>query len=492
MIKKRFLFISFCGLLPATVIHAQQILSLQHVVQQAQQQSPSYYKARSNALNSLYAFRYYVAGRRPQLRLQASNNSSFLGNIESIRQPDGTYAFNRSSYSYSFAGLVADQIVPFTGGQISLATNLQRNDVFDPSSDISYLSAPFSISYSQPMLLYNGYKWEARILPLMYEESKKQYIEALEKVSLESANYFFNALMAQQQVLILQQNVANTDTLYRISKGRFELGKIAENELLQIELNLLNAQNNLEQATLNKEIAYRQLTQFLSMPKGSNVQVSLPDTVPSLIIPVDVAQREAEDNRQAVLSFRRQRLEAEQEVAQARGNNGYQLNLSANFGQSRRGDNLKQAYSGASLQQNQLLSVGIAVPIVDWGRARNKVRQAKANQELVEIDVQQQERNFEQEIYLQSQQFNIQQKLLESAAKADQIAQQRYEITKQRYFIGKISITDLNLAQQENVQASQNYINALRSYWTSYYTVRLLTLYDFEKGQKIKYDFTTR
>jgi len=491
MIKSSLLFSVF-GLLTCTTAVAQQTLSLSGVVQQAQQQSPSYYRARSSALNSLYAFRYYVAGRRPQLRLQATNASSFLGNIESIRQPDGSFAFSRSSYSYTLTSLTADQIVPFTGGQLSVATNLQRNDVFDPVNSISYLSTPFSLSYSQPMLLYNPYRWDARIQPLLYEESKKQYVEALERTGLEATGYFFDALMAQQQEWIYKQNVDNTDTLYRISKGRFELGKIAENELLQIELNLLNARNSLEQATLAKEIAYRELTQFLALPKGSSVDVSLPDTIPSLQIPLEVAQREAQSNRRAVLAYRRQRLEAEQQVAEAKGNSGYQLNLSANFGQARQGTSLKNAYGGGNLQQNQLLSVGVSIPIMDWGRARNRIRQAKANQELIEVDIQQQERNFEQEIYLQTQQFNIQRKLLLSASKADTIARQRYEITKQRYYIGKISITDLNLAQQEKDLANQNYINALRSFWTSYYTVRLLTLYDFEKSQKIKYEFAER
>lgn len=492
MIKINSLVLFLCGLLTYTCSYAQQTLSLNDVVQLAQKNSPSYYRARSNALNSLYAYRYYAASRRPQVKLQASNNSSFLGSTQSIQQPDGTYAFSRSSYSYSSAGLTADQIIPFTGGQLSLATNLQRNDVFDPTSDISYLSVPFSVNYVQPMILYNPYRWDKKIQPLLYEESKKQYIEDLEKIALQSSDYFFNALATQQREKILLQNVANTDTLYKISKGRYELGKIAENELLQIELNLLNARNNLEQATLSKEIAYRQLTQFLNMPKNSVISVSLPDNVPALQISVDSAQREAMDNRQQVLSFRRQRLEAQQQVAQAKGNNGYELNLSANFGQARQGNTFKQAYTGNSLQQNQLLSVGVAIPLVDWGKARNKIRQAKANQELIEIDVQQQERSFEQEIYLQTQQFNIQQRLFATAAKADIIAAQRYEITKQRYFIGKISITDLNLAQQEKDQASQKYIDALRGFWTAYYTVRQLTLFDFEQKGKIRYDFVER
>jgi outer membrane protein TolC len=484
-----------CGMLSCLGSYAQtdsNLLNLTQVVTLAQQQSPSYYKARSNALNSLYAYRYYSAGRKPQLTMQASNNSSFLGNIESIRQPDGTYAFSRSSYSYSLVGLSADQIIPFTGGDLSVSTNLQRNDVFSPTKDLSYLSNPFLITYTQPMLLYNPYRWDKLIQPLLYDESKKEYVEDLERVALEANGYFFDALTAQRQVEIFQSNVANTDTLYQISKGRFELGKIAENELLQIQLNLLNARNNLEQAVLKKEIAYRQLTQFLNMPKNKTISVTPPDDIPSFLVDLDTAEKEAENNRQAVISFRRQRLQAEQNVASARGNNGYQLNVMANLGQAQQGNTLGHAYNGANLQQNQLLSVGVAIPIVDWGKARNKIRQAKANQELVEIDLQQQERSFEQEIYLQTQQFNIQQHLLASAAKADTIAGQRYEITKQRYLIGKITITDLNLAQQEKDQASQGYIDALRAYWNSYYTVRVLTLYDFEKKGKITYAFSEK
>lgn len=468
--------------------HAQQMLSLSGVIDQAQKGSPSYYRARSNALNSLYSFRYYVANRRPQLRLTADNTSSFLGNISSIRQPDGSYAFNKSYFSYTSAGLSLDQIVPFTGGTFSLETNLQRNDLFRPDT-VSFLSTPFSIRYSQPMILYNPYKWEKKINPLMYEESTRRYVEDLERAALEASSYFFDALTARQNEVILQDNVSNTDTLYNISKGRYELGKIAENELLQIELSLLNARTQLERAQIDKQMAYRELTRFLNMPKDANIDIIAPATVPQFEVLMERAVSEASNNRQVVLEFRRRRIQAERDVAEARGNNGYQFNLSANLGQSQNGATIKDVYAGRALQQNQLLQVGVSIPIVDWGRSRYRVKQAKANAELVEIDVQQQERQFEQEVFLQTQLFNIQKKQLASAAKADTIAQQRYEITKQRYLIGKISITDLNLAQQEKNQASQGYIGALRSFWNAYYTVRVLTLYDFEKNDRILYQF---
>lgn len=368
-----------------------------------------------------------------------------------------------------------------------MRTDLARFDQFDPYREQRYMATPFSINYRQPSVMYNAARWERMISPLLYEEGKRQYIEDLEVVALDASDYFFRALSAQTQERILRLNVENTDTLYKISKGRFELGKIAENELLQIELNLLNAQNSLEQATLTKEVAYQELKRFLNMPKDADIELNLPSATPAFSVPLDKAVSEAGSNRQAVLQFRRRRLQAAQDVASARGSNGYELNLNAQFGRSNSDSLFGDLYRRGAVQQN--LSVGIAIPIMDWGRARNRVRQAKANRDLAEIDIQQAERTFEQEIYLQTQQFNIQQKQLNSAAKADTIAQLRYEITKQRYLIGKISITDLNLAQQEKDQASQNYINALRSYWNAYYTVRRLTLYDFERNEKIRYEF---
>ena len=66
--------------------------------------------------------------------------------------------------------------------------------------------------------------------------------------------------------------------------------------------------------------------------------------------------------------------------------------------------------------------------------------------------------------------------------KADEIADKRYDIAKNRYLIGKISITDLNLALRDKDEAKGAYIASLRSFWQAYYNLRYLTLYDFEEN----------
>ncbi len=54
---------------------------------------------------------------------------------------------------------------------------------------------------------------------------------------------FSTLLTAQGQLQIAEINLANYDTLYRIAKGRYNMGTIAENELLQLELNLLKSKS---------------------------------------------------------------------------------------------------------------------------------------------------------------------------------------------------------------------------------------------------------
>jgi len=52
---------------------------------------------------------------------------------------------------------------------------------------------------------------------------------------------------------------------------------------------------------------------------------------------------------------------------------------------------------------------------------------------------------------------------------------------------GEISITDLNISLGEREKAKRDYINSLEDYWRAYYNLRILTLYDFELDQKIRY-----
>jgi outer membrane protein TolC len=137
----------------------------------------------------------------------------------------------------------------------------------------------------------------------------------------------------------------------------------------------------------------------------------------------------------------------------------------------------------------QRLELGITIPLLDWGVARGRIKIAQSNQEIVRTNVEQQQIDFDQKVFLLVAQFNMQYDQVVIAAKSDTVGQKRYDITKARYMIGKISITDLNIAQTEADNSKKNYFNTLYRYWRYYYDLRKSTLYDFERDMPIMVDY---
>lgn len=462
-----------------------QILNLQTAILEAQKQSPSYYRAINTAENRYWNYRQFKASLLPQLNLNGSL-PNYSSAIDRVTLPDGTFDFPEREQLFLSGSLSLDQNVILTGGRLSLISSLQRTDVYRPDRRINYFNTPISISYFQPMFLYNDLKWQNKIQPLAYESSRRAYSEDLEQIASETTRLYFDALVSRISMQIAELNVRNNDTIFKISKGRYNLGKIAENDLLQIELNLLNAENSLTNARLNYEVAAQELKRYLGIPTEQDLELSIPSDIPNLEVNLEKALSEARKNRAAVLDFRRRRIQAEQEVAQAKGNTNYNFNLRANFGLNRQADDFNAAYANPFAQQ-QNITLGVNIPIIDWGQARSQVRRAEANRQLQEVNIEQDEINFEQEIFLQVMQFNAQYKRLGIAAKADTVAQKRYEVARQRYLTGKISITDINIAQSEKDGAKQSYLQELQRFWIAYYTLRRLCLYDFETNQVIRY-----
>lgn len=227
------------------------------------------------------------------------------------------------------------------------------------------------------------------------------------------------------------------------------------------------------------------LNTFIGNPENRTIIIEEPTNIPEFEINIELAIEQAKENRQQYLQFKRERLEAQRDVAEARGNSGLNINLSGRFGLTQQSNNLPDLYN--NLQDQQRVTLGLQIPIIDWGRQKAAIRTALANEELVKSTIEQEEINFEQEIYVLIKQFDILREQLKAAIIADRVAQKRYNISQQRYLVAKISITDLNIALQDKDEAKRKYLESLAAFWDAYYTIRVLTLYDFERNEKIAY-----
>jgi outer membrane protein TolC len=317
--------------------------------------------------------------------------------------------------------------------------------------------------------------------------AKRQYLENVEQVAITATQYFFNMLQAQIDMQIAVKNMHNYDTLFRIAQGRYQLGKIAENELLKLELDYLKAEASVEQSELDFENNLFRLKSFLRIKEDVPIELIPPSVADFFTIKADKALNEAKYNSSTALDFDKRRLEAQSQVNLAKMQGRFEADFSAVFGLEQQGASIPGAYTQPL--DAQMVGFNFILPILDWGSARGKIKMAESNEELVVTSVEQEEIDFEQNIFIQVMQFNMQQNQLRIAAKSDTIARKRYEVTQKRYMIGKVNdVLELSNAQIDNDNALKGYFQALRNYWRNYYQIRKQTLYDFKTDRPILFN----
>jgi outer membrane protein TolC len=482
---KRYIFLTFI-ILSTGLLSAQSMkrYTLAQVIHLAQKQSPDALMAKHRFRKSYWQYRTFKATYLPALNL-AATLPDLNRSINAISAPDGTISYASQSVSNYSLGLSLNQKIGLTGGEVFVNTGLQRMDnFFTGTTTRQYLSNVINIGIKQPIFTYNPYKWSKKIEPLKYEEAKRVYMESDEDIAIKAIDYFFSLLTAQIEREIAKKNYHNYDTLYKIAKGRYNLGKIAENDLLQLQLNFLKADASVEQAQLAYNDKLFRFKSYLRLTDSNRIELIPPLLTSFFNISVSKAIEEAKLNTSVALTFTQRLLEAASQLNMAKMNGRFDMNLYASFGLSQTSHTLNEAYREPLNQEH--ISLGITLPLLDWGKAKGEIKMAESNQELVKTAVQQDKIDFEQNIYLSVMQFAMQKKQLTIAAKSDTVAQKRYVVTHERYMIGMVNdVLELNNAQIDNDNAKLNYFNTLKNYWINYYELRKLTLYDFQKNRPI-------
>jgi outer membrane protein TolC len=477
-------------LINISITFAQQetlVLTLDDALNIAKSQSADAMIAKHRFRGNYWEYRSFKADYLPSVNLNASL-PSFSRAYQSVQQNDGTYEFQYNTSSAYFANMSIDQKVGFTGGSVYLRSDLLRQDDFyDDSIATNFRSTPVIIGYSQPIFQFNNYRWAKQLEPLKYEKAKRQYLEDIEQVCMTTVNHFFNLLLAQIEKGIAEKNRNSYDTLYRIAQGRYQLGKIAENDLLQLELNFLRAKSAVDNASLNYENMLFRLKSYLRIKEVTAIQLLPPLETQHQVIAASEALAEARKNSSTSLEFQERLITAESEVSRVKMDGRFDADLSLEFGLTQSGPELSGVYK-EPLDQEQV-NLTFSVPILDWGRSRGLINVKESNFELEQTSVEQEILDFEQSVFLSVMEFNMQKDQLYIAAKADTVAQKRYDVTQKRYMIGQVNdVLELNNAQIDNDTERKGYYSALRNYWVNYYQLRKITLYDFIEKKVLIFD----
>jgi outer membrane protein TolC len=471
-------------LLPSNPAAREINLTLDEAIDMARVRSVDAAEALDELRTAYWEWRTFRADQLPEVTFKATA-PAYANQYTSYMNENGDYSFVRSKSLEAVGQLSIKQNVRLTGGTISLSSSLDFLRQFDNGSTNSFMTIPVAITLNQPIFGVNTMKWDARIEPVKYAEAKAEFLSATEDVARLTVEYFFTLIMSRENVDIAQQNLDNAEKLYAVAIEKRKMGQISENDLLQMELNVLSARSSLTDYKSTLKSSMFQLRTFLDLDEDVDIVPQVPSAVPHVDITYAEALDKAVNNNKQSKNMLRRQLEADYQVATAKGNLR-EINLFAQIGYTGADTQFNSAYN--RLKANEIAQIGFSIPLLDWGKRRGKVKVAESNRRVTESTLRREKMDFDQQIFLLVERFTNQQSQLDIAARSDEIAQKRYATNVETYLIGKISTLDLNDSQVTKDESRREYVNELYKYWNYWYQLRSLTLYDWQHNTDINAD----
>lgn len=459
-------------------------LTLENAIAIARSQSVDAAVALNELRTSYWEYRTYRADLLPEINFNATL-PAYAKQYSTYMDDNGNYSFVRTNTIRMNGELSVDQKIWPTGGTLSLSSQIDFLRQLDGDKSNRFMSIPVALTLTQPIFGTNTVKWNRKIEPVRYAEAKAKFLSATEDVAMTAIKYYFTLLMSQEKLEIARQNLDNATKLHEVAKVKREMGQISKNDLLQMELNLLNAEAEFTeiQSTLKSDMFT--LRSFLGIDENRDISTEIPEGIPDIDISYSDAIGKALANNKFAHNIMRRQLEADYEVAKAKGNLR-QIDLFARIGFTGTGRDLSNAYN--PLKSNEIVEIGFKIPIVDWGKRAGKVQVAKSNREVARTQIQREKINFSQNLFILVERFNNQRRQLGIARKASDIAATRYNTNVETFLIGKISTLDLNDSQVKKDESRQQFVNQLYLYWEYYYRLRSLTLWDYSLNTGIDAD----
>lgn len=467
----------------AAPLAAQQPITLQAAITMAESHSAAARANTSTRESARDQHRAFIDGYMPALSLSGFA-PNYSRSITPVVQPDGTTLYLPVAQTDAQLTANLSQRIPWTNTTLVLSSGLSQVHVSGPAGFRSWSSSPFIVGITQPLFRSNAQAWDIRQQNLSLESSERRYLESREDVAISATGAYFDVYSAEANLDNAKNEAAVNDTLYSLNKERFQIGKIGENDLLQSELALLRARSSLTEAQLGYDRAVAQFRLTVGLPPAAPIVLSVTAEVPDFDPDTALAVRWARDNSSTVNDARVAEVQADRQLSQARWDNGPGATVSASYGYNATADNAADAYRGLLNAQTFMLQVNM--PLWQWGAHSSTVDAAEANRDAVRTTETQSLAQLDLDAHFAALQLSQARRDLAIAVKADTVANQRFEVAYNRYVIGRITIDNLYIAQSEKDAALQAYGQALRTYWTAYYQLRRITLYDFERKTPIR------
>jgi outer membrane protein len=453
------LYLLSFSLLCSITAPAQKTTTLEEALSIAETNSPSMQKA----LLSREQSRQSLIAQKAALKAKISLSVDPL-NYSFSRNFDNRYSkWYTSEYLGSFGTFQISQPILMTNTTVSLVNTLGwQNVTSDLTSDKSYMNELY-LRLQQPLFTYNSQRLNLRALEL---------------------GLFYDVYMAQLQVDIAKEELANTQVSRATIADKVQEGLAATVELYQADLNLSTSKSavrNREVALENTKATFRQFIGMdLAIPLTVSVNIGNMDTL-------SINMQEAVDHGlQSRMELRQRKIEIENEqfnMTKIKSLNEFKGSVSLSFGYTGYNESSDKIYDSPTRSPG--VGVSFNIPICDWGerKARIKAQNAVLKSKVIDMEYEHTQiitsissicRNLEN----YSAQIEIEKQNQENARLA-------YDISLEKYRNGDLTSMDLNLYQSQLSSKKISMAQAQINYKMELLNLKIASLYDFEKGMEI-------
>lgn len=465
----------------SSTLYAQTVFTLEESIAVAKRNSPDIKKSNLN----LFSNQKSLDAQRKSLKSRVDLNITPFDYYRSRVFEPIISQWNTYEEFTSFANLSVSQPIAATDGTISINNQFGYRDSFSSFSDqtINTYSNYLYFQYDQPIFTYNRIKLNVKELELNLENATIS--NALQLLTLEqSVTQSFYALYQRQNDLdIASDEYENQRISHEVTKTKVEADLLAKEELFQSELNLSTSRSTVENAKVILDNTADDFKFLIGMDLEEEIRVEVDVNFITREVNLQQAIEYGLNNR---MELRQRNIEIERslfELTRTKALNEFKGSVGFSLGVF--GDNPTATRVYDSPETTPRFAINFTIPIWDWGENKARMAASKANLEINEVDLEVQRNDIIISIrkaYRNLQNLETQITIAEQNVENAQIT---YEINLERYRNGDLTSFDLGRFQNQLSSSKTDLATALINYKIELLNLKILSLYDFEKNERV-------
>ena len=315
------------------------------------------------------------------------------------------------------------------------------------------------ISASMPLInaqLWQSLKLSALDVELAVEQARSSKISMISQVK----QAYYSVLLAQQVYDVYKDVYDNATKNYEHTEQLYNAGKSSEYEYLRAQVNVKNTEPNLYSSMMAIDLAIWQLKAVMGVDLGAKIGVQGDiDQYKDEMMSYNLSNETSLDNNTTLAQLQLQNEQLERTIKMTKYQ--YIPTLSASFAYNyiAMGDDFNfkwNPYSVAGLSLN--------IPIFDGFSKHNSIKQFKATQDILKLNIEDTERNLRIALKNYENQISTYMKNYTAAESTLEMAQRSYDIAERMYELGKATLLELNDAQLALVQAQLTMSQAIYNF----------------------------